>query len=86
MNTDRYSFRGKVILPTRNFVVGDWVYGSLSLYRSDKAMIFTDKGWVQVDPETVGQYTGFLDKSGTKVFEGDIVGNIYDNPEFLTNK
>lgn len=31
-----------------------------------------------VIPETVGQYTGCLDKEGTKVFEGDIV---WDNQE-----
>lgn len=28
---------------------------------------------VEVIPETVGQFTGFTDKSGTKIFEGDIV-------------
>lgn len=56
---------------------GEWVEGYL--YRiSEKLNPFimlqnAEGESYEVDPETVGQYTGSIDKNRTKIFEGDIV-------------
>ena len=59
------------------------IYGTVQPHIIHSIAGYETRAFTQVDPETVGQFTGELDTNNREIYEGDIIEIIYGvDPEY----
>ena len=68
----------KILFRGKRIDNGEWEYGGCAFTENEVYLIYNqthsiDLQGLAVDRNTVGQFTGMIDKNGKKVFDGDIM-------------
>ena len=77
----------EILFKAKRLDNGEWVEGyyqkRFDLDGSEQHLIFWSKSYTvweyaEIDPDTICQYTGLVDKNGQKIWENDICEMVYD--------
>ena len=83
---EKLLFRAKTIKHVQ-WIFGDLFHAGTEPSDGEFAISYWDDedGWMNdnVQPKTIGQFTGLLDKNGKRIFEGDVVQWSKDNRKYV---